>query len=94
MIHRGPEYMGFRHVIRTVCVWIAANSALANLLPNENRFASSPKLRTCYAFLVDFVAINALNLRACLPSLQQEFLGFKRSVKRRVHDWSAEPERK
>ncbi len=90
MIHHGPVYLGFRHVVRSVAVWVAFNSLLANFLPNEKRFLQWPRVCRCYVWLVDFVAFNALNFRACLPSLQQEFMGFRRSVRRKVHGWTAE----
>ncbi len=76
--------------LRTVCMWIAGASLLANFMPHDARLRSWPKLRQGYVFLIDVVAIIALNFRVCLPSLQQEFMGFRKRVKRRVHRWTAE----
>ena len=76
--------MGFRYLVRSYCVVVACASLLANFLPPAKWLKRWPRTCHVYTFLVDVVAFVALNLRLCLPSLQQEFLGFRRSMGKRV----------
>ena len=91
MIVHGPTYMGWRQAIRGVCVWVTGASLLANLLPHDERFQRWPRAHKAYSIAIDLVAFVACNFRVCLPSLQQEFMGFRRTMGRRVHAWTEEP---
>ncbi len=86
MVH-SPFTMGFRYVFFHACAVVAGASLLANLLPRESLLEKRPKLRKFYGFLVDYVAFFALNLRADLPSLDQEFLGFRRHIRHAYRNW-------
>ena len=82
-----PAYIDLLRDLRTVCVFIACNSALANVLPNAKRFNRWPKVKYAYTWLVDMVAACALNWRICLPSLDHEFMGFRNTVRYRYRTW-------
>ena len=71
------EWLDFRYLIFRFSVFIAINAMLANLLPNAKCFAKRPSVQCWYEVLVCLIAIFSLNWRACLPSLDAEFLGFK-----------------
>ncbi len=75
--------------VRTACCWVAAASLLANFLPRQSAFDRWPRVKITYGYLIDVVAFMALNFRACLPSLQQEFLGFRLNLGRRGPERSA-----
>lgn len=67
-----------RHDLRDLAMWACAASLLANFLPDADRFQRWPRVHGCYVIFVDLIALVALNLRADLPSLDEEFMGFKR----------------
>lgn len=77
-----PAVMGMRWVWFHVCEWIAVASLLANFLPDSKRLGKHPRLCWWYGFLIHFIALLALNLRHCLPSLDMSFMGFRRKVAR------------
>ena len=80
----GYTYFYLYRDFRTMCMWVACASFVANFLPNKKRLDAWPRSQHVYVWFIDFVAFVALNFRVCLPSLQQEFMGFRRRWRRRV----------
>jgi hypothetical protein len=75
-------YASFIGELKDVCVFIAAMSVLANLLPKSAYFRKWPHAYQLYCFTVDFVAACALNWRVCLPSLDNEWMDFHHTFNR------------
>jgi hypothetical protein len=69
MLAHGPLYYDLRHDFFRVCVYVAANSLLANLLPAKECMRRWPRCQAAFGVFVYFVALGALNLRRRLPSL-------------------------
>ena len=69
------EWLDFRHLLFRFCVFISMNALLANLLPRAKHLARWPLLQCWYEVLIALIAIFSLNWRACLPSLDIEFMG-------------------
>ncbi len=80
-------YADLRHDLFRVCAFIAANSLLCNFLPKSTCLKRFPKLRYGYEILIDLIAGFALNWRIQLPSLDQEFIGFRRAAKHAIRNW-------
>ena len=73
------SYLFFlRHDLRSTCVFIAFCALIANFLPKKKHLDGYPRLQFCYCIFIDIVAGFGLNWRYRLPSLDLQFLGFKR----------------
>lgn len=70
-----------------ICAFISANALIANFLPDSNKLRNYPRIRYAYEVLVDVVAGFSLNWRTCLPSLDAEFIGFKRTARHIYRNW-------
>jgi hypothetical protein len=79
--------LGVRWVFFHVCFVIATSSLLANFLPDIRYFRNHPRFQLVYSFFVDYVALFALNFRTNLPSLDQEFMGFRRRLRHAYRNW-------
>lgn len=86
MVH-SALYLDYRHDLFRVCVFIAVNALLANFLPRAARFRKHRTFQCFYIVVIDLVAAFGLNWRAELPSLNQEFMGFKRRVGYGYRNW-------
>ncbi len=84
---RHLEYLDLRHDFFRVCAFIAANSILANLLPRSSRLGRHRKVHNFYCLVIDLVAFFACNWRVNLPSLDQEFMGFRRTARHAYRNW-------
>lgn len=82
-----PFVLGLRWVYFHACELIAFCSLLANLLPHEKRFARFPRVHWWYVFLVDYIALFALNIRANLPCIELELFGFRRKIRHGYRNW-------
>jgi len=76
-----------QHDFRRVCVLIALNAALANVLPRHELLRRHPLLHAVYRLFVDCVAAFGLNIRVSLPSLDVEFLGCRRQIRHGYRNW-------
>ncbi len=93
----GPAYLDLRLDFYRVCEFVAINSLLANFLPSHGWvdrvcISHAPEkmrhsLNFTYCLLVDIIAGFGLNWRTHLPSLDQEFIGFKRTVRHKYRNW-------
>lgn len=73
--------------LKWVCVFIAANALLSNFMPPTVLLRRYPRLHWAYCLLVDLVATFGLNLRTSLPSLDMEFMGFRRAFRHAYRNW-------
>jgi hypothetical protein len=83
-------YFDLRHDFFRVCAFVFWNALLCNFLPSSVLLRKYPKTRYCYEVLVDLVAGFGLNWRTKLPSLDAEFLGFKRIAQQTYRSWRPE----
>lgn len=87
MVVSHETYLGFRWVYFRMCSVVFWAALIANFLPDSRYLTKSPRARNAYEFIVDYVALFALNFRANLPSLEREFMGFKRRVRHAYRNW-------
>lgn len=76
-----------RQDIFHICAFITINAFVANFLPDANKLRNYPRIRYAYEVLVDVIAGFSLNWRTSLPSLDAEFIGFKRTAKHIFRNW-------
>ncbi len=80
-------YFNLRYDFLWVCVFIVVNAVIGNLWPNSEHLKNWPKLRYFYEMLIDVNSAFALRWRAQMPSLDKEFLGFRREIKHAYRNW-------
>lgn len=80
-------YLVLRHDFFRICSFIAINAFLCNFLPDSAKLARWPRIRFAYEVLVDLMAGFALNWRVRIPSLDQEFIGFRRTASHAYRNW-------
>ena len=80
-------YLNLRHDLWRVCAFVAFNALLANFLPDSRLLRKHHRARYLYEVFVDLVAGFGLNWRTSLPSLDQEFMGFKRIFRHAYRNW-------
>lgn len=86
-MHKHIAIMNLWHDFRDVCVFISVNSVIANFLPKTSTLKNGPHwLYLSYCYLVDLIAAFAMNWRTQLPSLDAEFLGFRRMTRHYVRN--------
>jgi len=78
-----PVARDLLHDFRRFCEFTTLFAILANFLPKAERLDRWPRLCGIYIVFVDLVAGFGMNWRYQLPSLDLEFLGFKRPPLRR-----------
>jgi hypothetical protein len=86
VIH-SAAYVDLRYDLFRVCAFVAANALLCNFLPPSVKLKKYPKTRYCYEVLIDLMAGFALNWRTQIPSLDGEFIGFKRVAVHTYRNW-------
>jgi len=87
MIAPGMAISLLRHDLFRVTAFIAGCAFIKNFLPSSRMFSSIPRLCWWYELFVDVVSLFALSWRAQSPSLEMEFLGFKRTTRHAIRNW-------
>ena len=82
-----PFVAGLRWVFFHMCAWVFWSSVIANLLPPVKNFSRHPRWCWWYEFVIDLVAFFALNIRADLPSIEVEAMGFRRKIRHGYRNW-------
>jgi hypothetical protein len=82
VVRYSPLIMGYRWVWFHFCELVTLCAIGINFMPRESRFDGRPLLLATYRFVVHYIAFFACNWRARLPSLDLEFMGFKKALPR------------
>ena len=86
MFH-GQTYLNIRHDFRNVCEFVFWCALIVNFLPEADRFRKLGRAPFyTYLYFVDLLALFALNWRAQLPSLDSEFMGFRRTARHYIRN--------
>ena len=70
-------WMYLRHDFFRVCAWVAFWSLANNFVPPSEPLSRYPRIHAAYGIFILFVAFNALSWRSRIPSLDEEWMGFK-----------------
>jgi hypothetical protein len=76
-----PFATGIWNIIKFVLINAGICSLICNILPKAKRTDGA------YHFFIDVMSFCAFNWRACLPSLDLHFLGFKRHVRHGIRNF-------
>jgi hypothetical protein len=78
LIAHGAMYLDLRGDLFRLSVLIAGCALVKNFLPQTEKYQNRPRVHSTYCFIVALISFCGLSWRCRQPSLDLEFMGFKR----------------